>query len=276
MKHGRKWSVRFHPAGAALFLAALLFAPSHMVLAAAAALLWHEAAHAAAMACAGIKHCTIEITPFGGMIDAPEINRLSPPKQALCALSGIAGSMAGAWLCWRFWRSSFGFALFQSHLSLMLVNCLPAWPLDGARMLVAFAAIIGCEKGMRKVLRFLSSLLAILFACLGLYGAWHGEVNLSLMLCGPYLAYASKNGMASEQIRQISAVRSKSRKILPVQLEAGVNTEIEKQFPSRIAKWNPHQYHLLCEIDSEGKLQHIWTEEEIWKSVLEEIDTSVK
>lgn len=73
--------LRVHPAGAGMAGGMLLLAPSHVVLAAVAALTWHEAAHVAAMALCGVKHCVVELTPFGGMADAACYERLSPGKR---------------------------------------------------------------------------------------------------------------------------------------------------------------------------------------------------
>ena len=94
--------LRVHPAGAAWLGACFLMAPSHAVLAAVAALTWHEAAHVAAMALCGVKHCVVELTPFGGMADAACYERLSPGKKAASSLAGVLASAVGAWLCFRF------------------------------------------------------------------------------------------------------------------------------------------------------------------------------
>ena len=88
--------LRVHPAGAAWLGACFLLAPSHVVLAAVAALAWHEAAHVAAMALCGVKRCVVELTPFGGMADAACFDRLSPGRKALSALAGVAGQCAGS------------------------------------------------------------------------------------------------------------------------------------------------------------------------------------
>ena len=55
--------LRVHPAGAAWLGACFLMAPSHAVLAAVAALTWHEAAHVAAMALCGFVACPADAAP---------------------------------------------------------------------------------------------------------------------------------------------------------------------------------------------------------------------
>ena len=97
-----RMTVRVHPAGTAWLGACFLMAPSHAVLAAVAALAWHEAAHVAAMALCGVKRCVVELTPFGGMADAACFDRLSPGRKAASSLAGVLASAVGAWLCFRF------------------------------------------------------------------------------------------------------------------------------------------------------------------------------
>ena len=98
----KRCTVKIHPAGLALFGAAFLFADSHFVLAAISALLLHEAAHVLAMQLCGMHGCMVEITPFGGMIDAKKFETFPPYKQALVSAAGVAASAAMTFLCMRF------------------------------------------------------------------------------------------------------------------------------------------------------------------------------
>ena len=267
MKKRKNWSVRIHPAGAALFILALLFAPSQLVLAAVVALLWHEISHAAVMFCLGIRSCSMELTPFGGMIDADGFEMLAPWRQALCALAGVAGSLLGAWCCP---ANGFGTMICQMHLSLALVNCLPAWPLDGARFLLAFSAAFGKENCARKLLAYAAYLLGILMTALGLYGAWIGEINLSLLAAGPYLAYAARQATVADRIRCMYSGRNKVKNgtVLPVKWFASTDENIQTSFSRWIGQWTQNQYHMLCELDPQGGIKHLWTEAEIWQHVL--------
>lgn len=197
-----------------------------MMLAALAALLWHEAAHVLAMKVCGVKRCRIELTPFGGMADAECFDRLPSRKQAVIAIAGVAASSFGAWLCTGLLSGHvLGTALFHAHLSLAFVNCLPLWPLDGARVVMALAAHWGIQGVMRKMMLLLAYIIGGGMVLLGLYGAWHGVVNLSLLLLGPYLAYAAHESAVSETVRQIHRLQQVNQKlhenrILPVKAYA--------------------------------------------------------
>lgn len=278
MKEKNRLEVHIHPVGMIALAAAFLFLPSHEVLAAVLALLWHEGAHVLTMLCCKCK-CRIELTPFGGMADAADFKRLRPLKQALIAASGVAASTAGAWGCAILLpHHPFPASLVQYHLSLAFVNCIPAWPLDGARVLMAMAAAFGKEHGMRRCLSVFSYVFGLCMVSAGLYGAWNGHTNLSLLLAGPYLWYASGAGTVSDRLRH---VRHCCRKLedgalLPVDVVASAEKDVRPLFPVLIGKWPQNRYHFLIQLDSEGNVHRIWSEKQILSSSLEGIDRSKK
>lgn len=256
--------LRIHPSGALLWAAGFVFFPSRLVIASIVALLWHEAAHVAAMLLCGVKNCTIEITPFGGMADVKEYARLSACKQAVCAFSGVMGSLSGMLLCSLMPDSAFIYALKQIHFSLALFNCLPLWPLDGARTIVALVSVWGFQHGAKKVLSALSVLLGIGLSLLALYGAWHGVMNLSLLFSGPYLCYAAREGQLSEKMRNIVFYQKKFSKnaLLPVKAYAS-----SEPCPKMLGRLSADRYTVLFQIGNDG-IQKIWTEDELLQQYL--------
>lgn len=261
-------SVRVHPAGAALVAAAFLFLESHLVLAALLALACHEAAHVGAMAACGVKRCDIELTPFGGMADTKGYERLHPGKQAAIALSGVAASALGAWACLRFAPyTPFWKAMYQFQASLALLNCLPVWPLDGARVAMAFAALIGLESAFRKGMLLLSYILSAALVALGLYGAWLGYLNPSLMCMGPYLAYAAHESAVSQTVRRMQQLQSDKlagNRLLPVRAFA-CHAIPKGAALARILRELPaNGYHVLLEVEPQkGEIKSVVTEQHL-------------
>lgn len=197
-----KVTLKAHPAGAALLAAALLWLESGKVLAALLALMLHEGGHVLAMRLCGVKRCCLELTPFGGVADVPGFHRLPCLKQGVIALAGVAVSALGA-LCWA-WRppsSAFWLYFRNACLSLALMNCLPLWPLDGARLCLSVAGVLGWERAAARAMLLLSYLAAFALLALGVYGAWRGAVNLSLFLLPPYLCYAAYESAVCCRIR---------------------------------------------------------------------------
>ena len=262
--------LRVHPAGAAWLGVSFLLAPSHAVLAAVAALAWHEAAHVAAMALCGVKRCVVELTPFGGMADAACFDRLSPGRKAAVSLAGVLASALGAWLCLRFApKSPFFHALYLANASLAAFNLLPVWPLDGARALLAAAERLGVERPAQRVLTGLAYALGLSMVALGLYGAWLGHVNLSLLCAGPYLAYAAHASGVAQSVRRMQRVQEAAHKLaggrmMPVGAYACAGPPSTLTLARLADRLSSLRYHLLLVVDPEtGHIRESISESEL-------------
>ena len=205
-----KLRLKIHPAGAALAALGLLLLPSAGMLAAAAAMALHEGGHVLAMALCGVRECRIELTPFGGVADVPGFERLPARRQCLIALAGVPVSAACAGLCLRFAPPAEFFRLFyRFSLGMALVNVLPVWPLDGARLLLCAARRLGWEEAARRGMLWLAYLLAAAMLALGVAGVFQGSVNLSLFLLPPYLAYAAWQSSVGGSLRSAASALEK-------------------------------------------------------------------
>ena len=265
-----RMTVRVHPAGAAWLGACFLMAPSHAVLAAVAALAWHEAAHVAAMALCGVKRCVVELTPFGGMADAACFDRLSPGRKAAASLAGVLASALGAWLCLQFAPvAPFWHALYLANASLAAFNLLPVWPLDGARALLAAAERLGAERPAQRVLTGLAYALGLSMVALGLYGAWLGHVNLSLLCAGPYLAYAAHASGVAQSVRRMQRAQDAARKlaggrVMPVCAYACAGSPSRMVLARLVDRFSGLRYHLLLVMDpGTGRIRESLTEGEM-------------
>ena len=205
-----KLRLKIHPAGASLAALGLLLLPSAGMLAAAAAMALHEGGHVLAMALCGVRECRIELTPFGGVADVPGFERLPARQQVLIALAGVPVSAACAGLCLRFAPPAEFFRLFyRFSLGMALVNVLPVWPLDGARLLLCAARRLGREEAARRGMLWLAYLLAAAMLALGVAGVFQGSVNLSLFLLPPYLAYAAWQSSVGGSLRSAASALEK-------------------------------------------------------------------
>lgn len=268
--------VRVHPAGAALLGACLLLVPSQVALSAVAALAWHEAAHVGVMALCGVKDCTVEMTPFGGMADAACYDRLSPGRKAASALAGVAASAMGAWLCLRFAPDSpFWHALYLSNASLAAFNLLPVWPLDGARALLAGAEQMGVERPVQKLLTFLAYALGACMVALALWGAWMGHINLSLLCAGPYLAYTAHACGITQTVRNMQRAQDAERKLanglaMPVRTFACAGPPSALTLAHLAGRLSEMRYHLLLIVDpADGHVQESMTEHELTRRLFQ-------
>ena len=269
----QRFSVRIHPAGIAVMIAAVLFADSHTVLAAISALILHEAAHLIAMLLLGMNGCMVEITPFGGMLDAKRFELNPPWKQALAAISGIAASALAAYFSFAHLPDTMLLnSFFRANFSLAFLNALPLWPLDGARVIAALAVYIGLECNVKKLLSWLTIVAGTGLMLLGLYGVWKGIVNLSLLVIGPYLCYAARADMVSGTLRRLEGAKGKlaGNALIPVSVWATAKEGIEERFAVQLSREGLGRYQIVIAIDpASGRIQKFWTEQEMLNHLLE-------
>ncbi len=268
----KKMNVKMHPAGVIALAAAFLFMDSHLVLSSALALLIHESAHLVVMRCCGMKNCSIELTPFGGMVDIQDFDSGTPVKRALTAIAGIVISAASALICWKWGpRSTFWFSFFQSNLSLAFVNSLPAWPLDGARFLCAISSFVGWEKYLKRVMCWITLAIGIGCIAIALFGVWHGMINPSLLLIGPYLCYAAQTEKLSSKVRKMQNTSEKLalQKYMPVSVWASSGEQDQNQLAAFLGRANAGSYQVLMQIDqADGRITRCWTENEIFDRLI--------
>lgn len=171
-----------------LLLPALAFGFWKALAATALALLVHESAHIGMGKLLGVNTVKVEIMPFGGV---SQMESCSPIKMALIAMAGPLCNAAIVlcflsvvkynpyqWLC----------VFLQANLAIAIFNLLPAFPLDGGRILVCMLTpIIGQTFALRICMLF-GLVLGLFLAGAGVACLFYfGQVNLSLLIVGGFL-----------------------------------------------------------------------------------------
>ena len=173
--------------------------------------LQHELAHAFAAAKLGYKLNAVVLMPFGAVIDG-ELDGISLKDEISVAVWGplcnlITAGFFGA--VWWFAPTVYAFTdtAFQASLSIALVNFLPAYPLDGGRILrCALARAFSknsanagdAEERAAKICRAvsvgISLVLLVIFAVL----AFRGALNFSLLAFGVFLLVSAFGNKGKE------------------------------------------------------------------------------
>lgn len=174
--------------------------------------LLHEAAHAVVSASLGAPPAEIEITPLGALMRQEDEERLSPGKRLLMLLSGPAMSLLLCWIALLLTRSGvlsvvLGRMLFLSNMTLLMMNLLPALPLDGGRVLALVLSLRLRQETVRQIMRVIGTALG--FACLIanlVVTLRMGGLNFSLATAGCFLMYAgaaATTSAAMAELRQL-------------------------------------------------------------------------
>ena len=147
--------------------------------------LLHELGHALMAATYGISTRDITLYPFGGIA---AIKQEPNPglEEFFIAIAGPAVNfiLAGLLVPGLFFGSQTISFLIMINLAMGIFNLIPAFPMDGGRILRSLlAARLGKEKGTRLSLN-VSFIWSVLFLIVGVYLQWYG-----LILVGGFLLY---------------------------------------------------------------------------------------
>lgn len=202
--------VRVHPVVPLYLTYACLVGHGLFTLLSLASILLHELAHAACAAAFGQAPNCIEITPLGAVMRLEDESKLPSLKRALMLLAGPAMTCVLCMLSIGMTRNVLisletGRLLFLANLSILLLNLLPALPLDGGRLATL---LLGCVLPLHmahRVIRIVSTTLGLSMVALNVYTSWRlGGWNLSLAFAGCcliYSAYAATTTQAMAELR---------------------------------------------------------------------------
>lgn len=202
-------------AGTAFFAVyGLLTGAWPMLLATTGSILLHEIAHGAAAWLCGQPPRELELTPLGAVLRLEDEENLSLPKR-LCVLA--SGPVMTLLLCVVALQGAArgllsidtGRALFSANLALLLLNLLPALPLDGGRMLALLLSLLLRQETVRRVMRITGTALGLAAIGGSVALAWrYGSWNWSLAAVGCFLMYSAATAtttMVMHQLQELMA-----------------------------------------------------------------------
>lgn len=167
-----------------------LFASPWAAAAAVTALVVHEMSHLIAIKLMGEHVHTLELTPFGGVMTYAS----SPQKGLKGLMVAFAGPLSNYIVllilpeisC--FVPQEFSKQLALSNAAMMLVNFIPAFPLDGGRMVFSVGYYVFGLSVLTKALTGLGVFAGGMMIAFGIYGAVMFKcLNLSIVLVGFYI-----------------------------------------------------------------------------------------
>lgn len=173
-------------------------------LAAAVAAVGHECAHAFAARRMGYTLDRIVLMPYGAVISG-DIGGISPKQECFVCLAGPCFNAAAALFfvsLWWLYPETYPYTDTAAYVSvsLFLVNLLPAYPLDGGRMLFALLRPHG-EARARRICLLLSLLCALAVLAYFIAGAAAGKPAWSALLFCIFLLAGMFGGGRYSRIR---------------------------------------------------------------------------
>lgn len=204
--------------GTVIFLVyAVLTGAGAMTLTAFGSILLHECAHALAAAVLGRPPQELELTPLGAVMRLEDEDRLPAVKRLLMLLAGPAMTLLLCFLATSLTRTGVlsvqsGRMLFTANLAILMINLLPALPLDGGRVL---SLLLGCflrQETVRRVMRISGTALGVSAVIFSGWLAWrYGSWNWSMAAVGCFLMYSAATATTTMALHELQ--RLMDRKI---------------------------------------------------------------
>ncbi|MBR4359005.1 MAG: hypothetical protein IKP32_00085 [Clostridia bacterium] len=253
MLHGRThW--RVHPVLPLLWGLCALMGGHTSLIASLLALLLHECGHFLMARWLCIPIAETEITPWGGVIRLDGAEAVPAGQRFLLALGGPLFSLLGCFLAAELHRlgADFWFSrcFARMNLTMLLLNLLPALPLDGGRMLHAILSRWVSPIRLTRYLTVAGYAVGGLLCGLTVLFAFRGEMVLAPCFAGLYLIYAAGRESRHSVIRYMTGLIARRQQldrgaVLPVEiLAAGANTT-SYQILSRLRPGYVHVVHVL-------------------------------
>lgn len=248
--------VYLHPAMLLYGLYALLTEHGLFMVLATSSILLHESAHALTAALFGQPPREIELTPLGAVMRLEDEDRLPPFKRSGMLLAGPGMTLLLAALALHLTKqgilaSEAGRLLFMGNLSILLLNLLPALPLDGGRLLSLLLGLFWPSGAVTRVMRLVGSLLGIGLIGMNIYASSRlGGWNLSLAFAGCCLLYcagAATTTQAMAEIRRFMdrKIRMERKGTLPIQPIAVLHTQTLRMLVRRLPPNRMSHYAIL-------------------------------
>ena len=203
--------ITVHPAAGILLLLGLLTRWRALLICTYASIILHETAHAAVSALWHHPPQEVEITPLGAMMRLEDEERL--PLTARISVI-LAGPLMTLILCaLSLWLTQNGVIpreagrlIFLGNAGILLVNLLPALPLDGGRLLSAVLLRLLRRETCWRVMRIIGTAAGALLVVGGVVGAvrrWQGSWSLAAAGCLLYSAVSATTSTALMELRAL-------------------------------------------------------------------------
>ena len=154
----------------------------------------HELGHSLVAGDRGYRLNKITLMPFGAVVSG-ESSELNFKDELIIAFAGPITNLLVAIFFIAFWwifPESYPYTelAVSANLSMALINCIPAYPLDGGRILSAFLSIKGGRKRAIFICKLLGIIFSIILLCLFILSIFN-SVNISILFFALFIFFGA-------------------------------------------------------------------------------------
>ncbi|PJI10293.1 MULTISPECIES: M50 family metallopeptidase [Clostridium] len=156
--------------------------------------LLHEITHYLTARILGFSGFDIEILPFGAVLKLKDIEYATEREDFIISLSGPLLNLILAAIFYVLFKNNFGYKVYSLciiNFSLGIFNLMPAFPLDGGRLL---RDMLSCKLNYRKsneITIGVSIFIGIIFCIFSLIGVFFNIKNLNMLVVAFFILFCS-------------------------------------------------------------------------------------
>jgi len=235
----------------------------------------HEIGHIAAAGFYGYVSRNVQITPMGlsVFINNRDCSRVNSIKIYL------AGPAVNMLIFCTIHIMSFAFQISSSYLSLLsatnlylaLFNLIPAFPLDGGRILLEVLAGRMGLLAAGRLIRRMASIISIVLLAVGIYQLYLTAFNFSLIIIGLYIAFLLNTWRMESAFMNIKQIIYRRSKLLKKGIYAARDLVVIKTtlLSDTLNNMDFDKFHFVYVLDEDLKLLRVFTENEILDAIVE-------
>lgn len=260
-------SLRIHPATFLFFILLFLTGYSTFLFPFILALILHEIGHAYIAKKLGYNLNKIWILPFGACLSFEEFS-FHPQDEIKIAFGGplvniimILITMTLWWTYPNTYAQTYTFAI--SNFSIAFLNLLPAYPLDGGRILTGFLRMNFKPKRVFRIATIINYLFSFLFVVLFIISLFY-SINFSFIMMAILLFISTFEGRFQGKYSPLIFHCSRKKRNRPISVKTFC-VESSTPFYRILPEINCHKYNMIyviypnrgLKVFTESQFQHI-------------------
>lgn len=228
----------------------------------------HEMVHYITARYLGFSGFDIELIAVGAVLKFRDLDDATPKEDLLISLSGPMSNIALAVIFYFLYRtvpSTDFYMLFTGNLAIGFFNLIPAFPLDGGRILRDLLNFRFRYKKSNKIVMILSIIIGTLLMLLYIFMFLKGSTNFNLGIIGLFIIISSLKEKERVSYIIMGDIIKKKYKFTKKGYIDNKNTSVyyKQDLLCVMGLFDKNKYNIFTVLDEEMKVMDIIYEEEI-------------